>query len=657
MKRLQKFWSLLLAALLLCAAVLPAAAEAQGGAPEEITILFTHDMHSHFLPVSGETGGETGGFARLKAAIDTQRTLYPDALLVDGGDFSMGSLFQTAYADAALELRAMGQMGYDATTFGNHEYDYRSAGLAAMLRAAAESGERVPAIVEANYLPPAQGEAGYDEDAQAVWDAFDAYGVADYILLERGGVWYAVLGVMGVDSDACAPMSGMVLHDHVETTQRVVDEAVAACVAQNGQEPVVVCLSHAGTDGKGKGGDYELARKVKGIDVIISGHTHTELSAPIQVNGTYIVSCGEYSKNLGVLRLSCGADGALSLLDYTLVSIDETTAEDSALSAWIEKAKGEVEESYLARFGVGFDEVLAENPYSFDTVDEVYATHHESTLGNLFSDAYKWAVERADGQRVDLALTASGVIRESIPQGAVTVSDVFNAASLGIGADGVPGYPLVAVYLTGKDIKTALEIDASVSDLMGAARLYCSGVEYTYNTRRMIFNKVTGQWLRQTDEDGAYHLEELEDERLYRVVTGLYCGQMLGAVESTSFGLLSVTAREADGTPIDMDRLEDYIVHDSTGAEVKEWYAIASYLQSMGGTVDSRYGQTDGRKQVYASINPVELLKSPNKFTFIALGVLAVLVAVVVLVIRRIARRPRRGGRDAAKGYTPYRGK
>lgn len=54
--------------------------------------------------------------------------------------------------------------------------------------------------------------------------------------------------------------------------------------------------------------------------------------------------------------------------------------------------------------------------------------------------------------------------------GNVTVSDVFNAASLGIGADKVPGYPLVAVYLTGKDLKTAMEIDASVSDLMGAAR-------------------------------------------------------------------------------------------------------------------------------------------------------------------------------------------
>ena len=255
---------------------------------------------------------------------------------------------------------------------------------------------------------------------------------------------------------------------------------------------------------------------------------------------------------------------------------------------------------------------------------------------------------------MDLALTASGVIRESIPQGAVTVSDVFNAASLGIGADGVPGYPLVSVYLTGADLKTVMEIDASVSDLMTAARLYSSGVEYSYNTNRMIFNKVTDSALRRADGN----TQAIVDDQLYRVVTGLYCGQMLGAVEDTSFGLLSVTARDKDGSPIDMNHLEDYIVHDREGNEVKEWYAIASYLQAMGGEVDSAYSQTDGRKVAYASWNPVDLLKHPNKFTWIALGVLLALILIVVLVVRLVVRRlGRRGGRKSAKGYSPYRGR
>ena len=635
----RRLSALILAVCLTLAAALPALAARPAG--EQVTVLFTHDLHSHLLPAVDESGTQYGGYARLKTAIDAQREVFPDALLLDGGDFSMGSLFQTAYATSALELRAMGAMGYDVTTFGNHEYDYRAAGLAQMLRAAADSGEPVPAIVEANYLPPEEGEEGYDDDAQAVWDAFAAYGVADYVLLERGGVWFAVFGLAGEDSDACAPMSGMVLHDARDTARRVVEEATAACLEANGVEPVVICLSHSGTDGQGKGEDYDLARAVDGIDLIISGHTHTTLAEPLQVGDTYIVSAGEYGKNLGRITLDWDGSG-VTLSDYQLIPIDASVEDDPRLAAWIEQAKQEVEENYLSGFGLGFDQVLTDNPYPFDSQNQLYASQEESTLGSLMADAYRWAAEQATGEAVDVAVTASGVIRESLPQGEITVSDVFNAASLGIGADGVPGYSLVSVYLDGKDLKTVLEIDASVSPLMTAARLYCSGVEYTFNTSRMIFNKVTDSALRRADGT----LEPIEDGRLYRVVTGLYCGQMLGEVEGTSYGLLSVTPRTADGTPIDMARLEDYIVHDSQGNEVKEWYAIASYLEQMGGEMDSRYAAPDGRKTVYASLNPVELLKSPNQFTIIALVVILVVLAVLVLVVRLVVRRVRRGGQN-----------
>lgn len=635
MKPLRRVFALVMAVLLVLGLALPAFANAPGTA---VTVLFTHDMHSHLLPAVDESGKEYGGYARLKTAIDQQKAAHPDALLVDGGDFSMGSLFQTAYADAASELRVMGALGYDATTFGNHEYDYRAAGLASMLNAAVDSGDPLPAIVEANYLPPERGQEGYGEDAQAVWDAFDRYGVSDYVLLERGGVWYAVFGVMGVDSDACAPMSGMVLHDRFEAAKQVVNEAKAKCLEENGVQPLVVCLSHSGTDGRGKGEDYELAQKVEGIDLIISGHTHTTLPQPIEVNGAYIVSAGEYSKNLGVITLNFKVSGETELMDYQLVPIDDNLADDRSIAALVEGYKKEVDGNYLSRFGMTFDQVLAYNPYQFDSVDEIYATRHESTLGNLLSDAYRWAVEEATGEPVDLALTASGVIRESFAVGDITVSDVFNAASLGIGADGVPGYPLVAVWLTGSDVKNALEVDASVSELMSAARLYYSGAGAYYNTNRMFFNKVAAASM--LDEDGAG--AAIDDDRLYRVVTGLYCGQMLGAAESSSFGLLTITARDADGTPIDMDRLEDYIVHDAQGNEVKEWNAIARYLQSMGGRVDERYAQPDGRKMVEASWSPLRLLMNPNKFTVAAVAAVLLAAVLVVWAVRFVARRVRR---------------
>ncbi len=627
---LKRFAALALVLLLCTGCLLPARAAAE---KTEVTILFTHDLHSHLLPSVDENGGEYGGYARLMTVIKAQREQYPDAILVDGGDFSMGSLFQTAYATSALELRIMGAMGYDATTFGNHEFDYLPQGLASMLNAAADSGEALPGLVDANYLPPREGEAGYGEDAAAVWAAMENYGVKDYTILERGGVYYVLFGLTGYNSDACAPNSGMILEEPAVAAQRVVDEATAECVERYGVEPLVIALSHSGTD-SGQGEDYALAQAVEGIHVIVSGHTHTTLSEPIRVKDTYIVSAGEYGKNLGVVHMDYSPDGTAELTDYALIPIDETVEEDPEVAALVESFKTEVEENYLADYGMSFDEVLVTNPYAFDNVDAVYAYAHESTLGNVFSDAYQWAVEQATGEDVAVALTASGVIRESIPVGEVTVSDIFNAASLGVGTEG----ELLAIYLTGEDLRSALEVDASVYPLMHSAQLFFSGVEYSFNTNRMIFNKVDSAKLR--NNDGT--LSEIEDDKLYLVTCGMYMGQMLGSVESTSMGLLKITPRDAEGNPVDLTKLADHVVRDENGVAVKEWYAIASYMQQMGGEMDAQYAATDGRKVVYASWNPVKLLRNANIFTYVLLAALLALALAVVSVTRAIIRQIKR---------------
>lgn len=595
----------------------------------DVTVLFTHDLHSHLLPSRADDGSEYGGYARLMHVIREQRQKHPDAILVDGGDFAMGSLFQTAYATSAIELRMMGAMGYDATTFGNHEYDYLQKGLISMLNAAASCGEPVPAIVQANYLPPEEGEAGYDA---AMHEALDNYGVRDYIILERGGVYFVIFGIFGLDADDCAPNSGMKLLDAAETAQKTVDAARAECREKYGAEPVVVCLSHSGTSDR-EGEDYELAMNTEGIHLIVSGHTHTRLKEAISANGTYIVSAGEYGKYLGVVEMDYAADGTCTLDSYELIPINAKTPEDREIAALVEAFKTSVESDYLANYGVSFDEVLVRNDIQFETVKQIKATQHESAVCNIFSDAYKWAVERT-GQPVDVALTAAGVIRESLPTGNITTADVFNSASLGVGTEG----ELVAVYITGKDLKNALEVDASVQPLMKSAQLYFSGIEYSFNQYRMIFNKVDYAMLRRND--GA--LEEIDNDKLYCVVTGMYAGQMLGSVEETSMGLLSITPRDKDGNPIAADELVNYVVHDSEGNPVKEWYAIASYLQAMGGEMDEQYAGTDGRKVVYTSLNPVKLLANANIFTYIVLILIVAIVAGIVLAAVKIVKKIKR---------------
>lgn len=633
----KRIFSLFIAFILVCSTfiVIPSASKPQKD--DEVTILFTHDLHSHFLPSANETGeGEYGGYARLMTAIKVQKAIDPDAILVDGGDFSMGSLFQTAYATSALELRLMGKMGYDVTTFGNHEFDYLQSGLKSMLKTAVSSGDPLPEIVCSNYLPPKEGQDGYDAD---LWAAYNDYGVKDYTIIERGGTYYVIFGVFGVDSDDCAPNSGMEFEAMADAAKRTVNAAVADCESRYGAHPVVVCLSHAGTE-DGEGEDYELAKAVDGIDVIVSGHTHTTLDEPINVNGTLIVSAAEYGRNLGVIKLKFDGMG-VSLVDYELIPINENIPDDPEIAALIEGYKADVERDYLSKYGMTFDQVLVNNPYVFDTVDEVYATQHESTLCNIFSDAYKWSAEKTTGKHVDVAITASGVIRGSLPQGKVTVSDVFNAASLGVGTEG----ELIGIYLTGKDLKNAIELDASIQPLMTSAQLFMSGVEYSFNTYRMIFNKI--DYARLRNDDGT--LSNIENDKLYFVVAGMYMGQMLGSVEETSMGLISITPRDENGNSISTEDLVNFVIKDENGRPLKEWYAISDYLNNMDGEMNEKYAEPDGRKVVYSSINPIKLLRNANVFTFVAILLVNGLIVGIVFTVRGILKHRRKKAKKQAE--------
>ena len=101
---------------------------------KELMILFTHDLHSYFLPhrILTEEGKQIqqGGYARLAYLIDEQKRLNQNkTILVDAGDFSMGTLFHTSFMTEASELRLMGKMGYDVITFGNHDFDFHPAGI------------------------------------------------------------------------------------------------------------------------------------------------------------------------------------------------------------------------------------------------------------------------------------------------------------------------------------------------------------------------------------------------------------------------------------------------------------------------------------------------------------------------------------------------
>ena len=622
-----------------------AAAEAAG---KTLDVVFTHDTHSHLNSFSTVIDGEStevGGFARIKTVIDEQKAENPDTLVVDGGDFSMGTLVQTVYEDEAAELRMLGAIGCEVTTFGNHEFDYRSSGLAQMLKSAAESGDVLPELVVCNVDWDAMEAAGLNDGQQQIQSGFEEYGVKDYVVLQKGDVNVAVTGVFGVDALACAPTCELLFRDPVEAVKETVAEIKA-----NEDVDMIVCVSHSGTwEDESKSEDEILAKSVPDLDLIISGHTHTELAEPIVHGDTYIVSTGEYGKKIGKLSMTQKSDGRWEMTDYKLVPILSTITADGATQEKIDGFMEAVDTGYLADFGYTKDEVLATNNVQFSTLHDLEYEHTEHNLGDLMSDASVYAVENSDdfdGVPVDVAVVPSGTVRDTYTAGNITVEQVFNSFSLGIGPDGVPGYPLISVYLTGKELRTAAEIDASVSDYMTTARLYMSGLHFTYNPNRMILNKVTDIYL--TDENGSR--VELEDDKLYRVVADLYSGQMLSAVTDMSHGLLSLVPKYADGTPI--EDFEDVIVMEGD-RELKAWDSIARYMQSFEDTdgdgianVPSYYSQMHDRKVVDESRSLGDLVKSPNKYAAMIIAVILIVIILVVLLIvlvvkliKRIRRR------------------
>ena len=646
---MTKIWKKIVVILLIAVIVLPLMTGMQVWAKTEskqLDILFTHDTHSHlnsFTTIVNGEKKEAGGFAKLKTLIDEHKKVNPDTLVLDGGDFSMGTLIQTVYDTEAAELRMLGQIGCDVTTLGNHEFDYQSKGLADMLNAAKNSGDTVPSLVLCNVDWDAMEEAGLSEDQKQIQSAFEKYQVKDYVVVQKGNIKIAVLGVFGKDALVCAPTCELVWKDPVKAAKQTVEK-----IKKKEKVDMIACVSHSGTwDDADKSEDEILAKEVPDIDLIISGHTHSQLDKPIQHGNTYIVSCGEYGKNLGTISMTQKDDGRWKATSYELIPVSDEVNPDETTQAKIDALMDTVDINYLAKFGYTRKEVLAENDIEFNSLDEMSTKHEELNLGDIISDAYVYAVENSDnydGDPVDVAVVPSGTVRDTYAKGEITVESVYNSFSLGIGKDGLAGYPLISAYLTGKELKLVAEIDASISDFMTTARLYCSGLNFTFNPHRMILNKVTDCYL--TGQDGER--EEIQDDKLYHVVTDLYTGQMLGSVMDISYGLLSIIPKDKEGNPI--ENLEEYAIMEEN-QELKAWVAIARYMQSFDDTdgdgianVSEYYATTHGRKVIENSRTLFQLLKNPNKFFMLMIGIVTVTVLIVLLLIffiRKVLRKRR----------------
>ena len=599
---------------------------------DTVSVIFTHDMHSHL-----------DEFAKLKTAMDDIKDEYPGSFVADAGDFAMGTPYQVTFSQQASELKMMDYLKYDAAALGNHEFDYRALGLAGMLDAA--KGLDVQVTCANIDWEATLADADLKGDAKVLKDAYDAYGAKEYAVIEHDGIKAAMFGLMGESAVDYAPESGLLFKDAQEAAAETVEK-----IKSEEDVDMIICLSHCGTvedesDVMEETEDYLIAQEVPEIDLIISGHTHTLLEEAVQVGDTYIVSSGAYNANMGhaVLEEKGDGSGRYMLSSYKLIPLDETVVDDAAVKEELKKYRTLADEEYFGQYGFKWEQVIAENDIEFTPSDELGLVQGEEPLGNLITDSYKYALEQI-GEEADITVVPLGVIRGSFAKGEITVADAFNVSSLGYGKDGLSGYPLVKAYLTGKELKAVAEVDASVSLLMNVARLYSNGLEYSYNPNRLIMNRAVDVKIGNSDAFGDAEGEAVpvEDDKLYSVVADLYSCQMLGTVKDQSFGLLKIEPKDENGDLI--TDYEDHIIYDGD-KELKAWYALASYIDSFeDDKVPEYYGQTHGRKTEIDSKSPGELLKQPNKIAFIVAVVVIVLVLLIfgaITLIRRHRRKKR----------------
>lgn len=461
----KRIFCLILASILFLS-VLPASA---AGETKEIRILFTHDIHSHFVPAKGLVDGqerEYGGAARLMTLLKQNRT--ENSVYLDAGDFSMGTLLQASYSTDAYELRLLGDLGCDVTTFGNHEFDYGDEAVAQMLDAARASGDPLPQIVQSNMVT--DGEL--TEEQKPLVESMKEYGVKKYTVLDVNGVKVAVFGLFGIDSLECTPTTKMEFESYLATAKKTVQQ-----IKENEAPDLIVCLSHSGTAGDGKNGeDITLAKRVPGIDVILSGHSHGKYDQPVTVEKTLIVASGAYLINLGVLDLTIDAQG-VRCKSHKLLPCDGTVEDDPELKAQLDGYIRHVNETYLSDEQVGYTDVICRSDFDFMPLEEMESTHQEYPFGDLIADSYLYEARRNGIDDIDVALVGLGTIRGSFRKGDITTADAFEMCSLGVGADGSAGHPVVAAYITGRELKLIAELDASFGPMLSYIKMSYAGLK------------------------------------------------------------------------------------------------------------------------------------------------------------------------------------
>ena len=441
----------------------------------------TNDVHGRI--VSGEDGSM--GYAKLGTLVDMAKSMTDDILLLDGGDTLHGTNLANMFEGQTV-LEIMADVGYDAMTPGNHDFNY---GFERLEEAAAWAEDNSSfRILSANIS---------DENGYLLFQPYQIY--------DFNGFLVSVVGITTPDTKT---------KSHPDNTEGV--EFLSDAVVENAQAAIdlmhelsdfVIVLGHIGVVPDGESGltSEIIAENIDGIDLFIDAHSHTVMDGGEMVNGTLIVSTGQYLNNLGIVEVRVDADGEATIEDAYLLPASEVldpstgtllnslgvteVKDDPEIISYIEAKQDELEDI--------LGEVVAELPMDLNGERSAVRTG-KTNLSSLICAAM------TNESGADFTITNGGGIRASLKAGPVTLGDINNV---------LPFTNIITVCeITPKDVYAALEHGYSLLPEENGA-FSQTDLRVVYSASAPAGERIKKVYL------GNVLLDRNDDETLYKVAS------------------------------------------------------------------------------------------------------------------------------------------
>lgn len=579
----------------------------------DLTILQTVDLQNHAAGYAtfsehtpdGQGNDEVqGGYARLAAKIYEIRLANAAAgiptLVVDAGDWSMGTAFDLAHHDP-ITLKLFTHLKYDAITLGCRDFDWGPDWTAQLIINAQGSTPPfdVPIIVS-NLDLSALGLSAL-QPLQA-----NGTILSRLVMRLQNGLVVGILGGNGPDSSEWCSTCDPSPYNEFGYWQPMVDD-----LRIRDQAELVVVLYHGAVTADPNVGDaVALADVVDGIDVIVFGHPREAPPQPLQVNDTLIVQPGAFGRHLSRLDLRFDQQQERILSHtHTLVPIDDGIVGDPVVQAWVDGLEQQVS-AVLASAGIaaGCAEPIAETAFDLE-----WQPATEIALGNLSADALRAVssvlVVSSDATApFDVAMISTRMIGDEIlagRTGVVTAADAyavlpFEVYSTGDSTRALPGTTVMSVYLTAAELYDLAKVTTVLAWQFDRpdALLHYAGMRFDCD---QTTGAITAVWLCEnalplelggegdffSERCGPDPLDPDDTSRLYRAVVDHYLLLELNLMAAVG---LSILPKDAGGEPIDLmdpaavvelriDR--DPVATPTTMEELKLWQALIWFLGGM----------------------------------------------------------------------------